>query len=86
MQYLHGNSIIHRDLKLENILYTNDTVKIGDFGLAREVPGICYGKIQLQELCGTDGYMAPEVKKYKPYGLKADIYSFGVLSYELFAG
>jgi len=86
MEYMHGKGIAHRDLKPENIFlesYDNDyCLKIGDFGLAKRVT---HPK-SLRSTCGTLGYMAPEVMLSRPYGLKADMWSVGVIIFVLLGG
>jgi serine/threonine protein kinase len=83
VKYLHGQNIIHRDLKLDNILIhngrNNTFVKIADFGLAK---GLQIGGSNTIDR-GTPGYMAPEVLKSSKYDIKADIYSLGVIFEDL---
>jgi tetratricopeptide (TPR) repeat protein/tRNA A-37 threonylcarbamoyl transferase component Bud32 len=78
MQYLHRHHILHRDLKPSNILVIHGVVKVLDFGLAthkhEDVPS-----------AGTIGYMAPEVLQERHATESSDIFSLGVLAYELFA-
>ncbi|XP_010260231.1 PREDICTED: serine/threonine-protein kinase HT1-like isoform X2 [Nelumbo nucifera] len=83
MEYVHSQGVIHRDLKPENILFDQDFhIKIADFGIACE-EAYCYS---LAEDPGTYRWMAPEVIKQKPYGRKVDVYSFGLIIWEMVAG
>ena len=83
MEYIHSRHVIHRDLKPENVLIDEDfKLKIADFGIACE-----------EEYCdmladdpGTYRWMAPEMIKRKPHGRKADVYSFGLVLWEMVAG
>ena len=78
MEYLHKNKIILRDLKLENILIGKDKhILITDFGLAK------YFKDKGKSLCGTPEYMAPEIIREEIYDEKIDIWSLGIVLYEL---
>lgn len=83
---MHSLGIIHRDLKLSNIVMTdssdNADIRILDFGLSKILgPGE-----KCTESYGTIGYAAPEVIKETPYDFKADIWSLGVIAYFLFSG
>lgn len=84
LRYLHERHIVHRDIKLENLLMDDSgTVKIIDFGFSTVVPP---GK-KLKIFCGTPSYMAPEIVARKEYsGFCADIWAQGVLLYALLCG
>lgn len=84
LQYLRSKNIVHRDLKPHNLLLTKDrrTVKIADFGFARVM-----GSEALEAtLCGSPLYMAPEVIAGEQYNSKADLWSVGVILYEMLCG
>ena len=77
--YLHDNKIIHRDIKPDNILLSNGCIKICDFGLSK----IFSGLKKVNSVCGSPLYMAPELFRDKCYNYAIDIWSCGVLLYEL---
>ncbi|CAM8997671.1 unnamed protein product [Rhodiola kirilowii] len=80
MEYLHNNDIIHRDLKTANLLLDDkENVKVADFGVARVK---AQSGVMTAET-GTYRWMAPEVIEHKPYDHKADIFSFGIVLWEL---
>jgi len=78
MDYLHGVNIIHRDLKPHNLLLGESwNTKVADFGLARTKIATTMTKV------GTPRWVAPEVLREEHYSEKADVYSFGVILWEL---
>ncbi|CAI4046361.1 hypothetical protein N7582_003793 [Saccharomyces uvarum] len=84
LQYLHANNIVHRDLKIENIMISNSgEIKIIDFGLSN----IFDSKKKLHTFCGSLYFAAPELLKAQPYtGPEVDIWSFGIVLYVLVCG
>ncbi|KAI8139168.1 hypothetical protein BJV82DRAFT_673027 [Fennellomyces sp. T-0311] len=84
IRYCHERNIVHRDLKLENILLDADqNAKICDFGFARHADD----KQLLDTFCGSLAYSAPEVISQKRYtGPETDIWSLGIILYTLLAG
>lgn len=84
MRYLHDSKLLHRDLKSSNLMLGADfTCKVGDFGLTRTSSGTA--AVQMTGQCGTFQYMAVEVLANKPYSEKADVFSFGILLWEMVA-
>jgi len=80
MTYLHSRKIIFRDMKTKNLLLDdNGKVKIIDFGLAR----VHDKSSRPKTLCGTDEYMAPEVILGLDYGEKSDVFSYGLVLFEI---
>uniref|UniRef100_A0A674EHM1 Mitogen-activated protein kinase kinase kinase n=1 Tax=Salmo trutta TaxID=8032 RepID=A0A674EHM1_SALTR len=83
MNYLHLHKIIHRDLKSPNMLITHDDlVKISDFGTSKEL----FDKSMKMSFAGTVAWMAPEVIRNEPVSEKVDIWSFGVVLWEMLTG
>jgi serine/threonine protein kinase len=82
LEYLKQNRIMHRDIKLENIMITPDkTVKLIDFGLAVEVvDGKVTGK------CGSPGYCPPEMLLLDQYDERGDMFGLGVVLYIMMSG
>lgn len=93
VEHIHAHKVVHRDLKLENILMmAEDTLKISDFGFAADVPE----DQTLTELCGTPGYLSPEMiraalhkgsdDENRGYSYAVDMWGCGVILYTLLVG
>jgi len=88
VQYIHTCGIVHRDLKPENLIFRSPAedadIMIADFGLSRVMDDEKF-KL-LTEICGTPGYMAPEIFRKSGHGKPVDIWAMGVIVYFLLCG
>jgi len=83
LHYLHQRSILHRDLKPDNVLVlTNGTVKVLDFGLAMAMSD----DIEVEGLRGTVAYAAPELFQQQRPSVASDMWAIGMIAYEVFVG
>ncbi len=84
LDFAHQRNVVHRDIKPANLMLTaDDTVKITDFGTAKILQ---FGTAQTSHVMGTPSYMSPEQVKGKPVDGRSDIFSLGVILYELMTG
>jgi eukaryotic-like serine/threonine-protein kinase len=85
LDYAHRNGVIHRDVKPGNLLVSDsDVVKLADFGIARALDQSSI--TQVGSVLGTAAYLSPEQARGEEAGPRADIYSLGVVSYQLLSG
>ena len=87
LEYAHNEGTIHRDIKPSNIMTVEDAkhVKVMDFGLARRTSDMTQ-TTRTGQIVGTIGYLAPERFLSKPADIRSDLYSVGIVMYEIFTG
>jgi len=96
LSYMHSRHIVHRDLKPENLLLrskeSDSDIKIADFGFAKQIIVDKHKQHDddayscLKTMCGTPGYVAPEILCRRPYGTKCDMWSMGVIIFTMMCG
>src|SRR5437764_7056029 len=85
LDYAHRNGVVHRDVKPGNLLVSDaEVVKLADFGIARATDQSSI--TQVGSVLGTAAYLAPEQARGEEAGPRADIYSLGVVAYQLLSG
>lgn len=86
LNYAHEQGIVHRDIKPDNIIVDQDwNIKVTDFGVARSLT-LASGLTRTGEAIGTPVYMSPEQVNARDVDTRADIYTYGVLAYEMVVG
>jgi eukaryotic-like serine/threonine-protein kinase len=86
LAFAHAAGLVHRDVKPQNVLLNGDgRAKVTDFGIARSLD-VDTGMTQTGTILGTSNYLAPEQASGQPVDAQTDVYSLGVVLYELLAG
>ena len=83
MKHVHDRKVLHRDIKAQNIFVTRTgMIKMGDFGSAKVLGNT---RENAKTMVGTPYYLSPEIIENRPYNFMSDVWSLGVLLYEMMA-
>ena len=88
LDYAHSRGVVHRDLKPSNVIVSSDakTITITDFGIARIEDGDMSTRTQVGFILGTPSYMSPEQARGEPVDGRSDLFSVGVILYQMLSG
>jgi serine/threonine protein kinase len=87
IEYLHGRGVVHNDLKPENVMVdAQGNIKLVDLGLARETRPRFWKRIRPIDVLGTPDYASPEKIRGKASDARSDVYSLGIMLYEMLTG
>jgi serine/threonine protein kinase len=87
LEYIHGRRVVHGDLKPDNVMVdVADHIKLIDFGIAREAKSSLWKRARFEEAAGTPDYISPEQIAGKRTDARSDIYSLGIMLFEMLTG